>query len=975
MYPFNESKTRLYNNMSYNTTPISERSWSNGIHKKHILGCLVSVALALAAGDRAAAAERVRLPAVADIGVSSVSVGGVDERRLSWGQHETFKLKSVQEMGVVRFDATAAVGRRVVEARLHLHRAGDDRLRWIRVSTVNGDWEEGTTHVAYGPPSGACYDFADWGSRRPWSWVGSQLCDVIMGSGNTLHHWAACREGEEGWVSLPLPPALIYALCIGDSDGLALQDGGDPGLYNNHIHAVQSGGTAPYIEVVLAESLVGAPAVPVVTAEPVVDAPRLEPRSARITIAEATGVSCWRMALDGDPVPRWRVPHPAADGPTVFLLDGLDAGATHRLTVRAVAPSGAESPAATVALAVPPLAGPLPRLASIARPEGDAPAMELQGGSMVWAVPPLVKIDPVSGEPMNQDAAPRGAANVVWDGERVALFGCRGEYVSCQIVIQRPAEAPIRGAVTIETLTGPGGRRIDLSEVELYRTWLAKDRSDRWSPSYCIPHASGAAFGIPDTERGLASQRVQSIYLDLYIPTSAAAGAYSGAAVVAVEGGGSARMPIELQVHGFDMPDKLAFWPQLNCYGWSMPAGMSEVEAYRLVHQHRSVLFRRDYQPQVTGSGADLEIDWTTYDRTVGPLLSGEAFAGNRRAGVPIEALALPFWDSWPTPLTPETYAYRGDWGRHQAKDRAEFQRLMEAVINRHYRSAPPIADGLSQGYRDAFIAAQSQFVQHFREQGWDDTELQCLFMGKSTHRIEYGVNMWWTTDEPYHWSDWQALRYFAQLWTANRARDEEDRWVFRADISRPMWQGQVLDGVVDVIHYGTGAVADPADRRRCRDLAQRGGFDLRVYGNPNRDDRSNGETVAWILDAWGLGANAALPWQTMGNDRSLDEGDRSVSGVAMIAPGDRFGVHAVGDLRLKACRDAEQIIEYLTLFARRHGLHRDEVVAVLRRSLGLSGSTEDGAGADDADALRFTNLSAWQISGLRRSLAEAISP
>ena len=114
----------------------------------------------------------------------------------------------------------------------------------------------------------------------------------------------------------------------------------------------------------------------------------------------------------------------------------------------------------------------------------------------------------------------------------------------------------------------------------------------------------------------------------------------------------------------------------------------------------------------------------------------------------------------WPTNLTPQTYHYAGHWpGKGESRD----------TITQHYLTAPYIGDGLSTEYKDAFAAVEKQFIEHFAAKGWNRTEMQCFFGGKNTHRIDYGSNLWWTTDEPMHWDDWLALQFFDRLWTQGR--------------------------------------------------------------------------------------------------------------------------------------------------------------------------------------------------------------
>jgi len=898
-------------------------------------------------------AQTVRLQATADIWVSSFQ----GEEGFSAGKHPFFKLKTIQELALIRFDAAPALGREVLRARLLVRRAGKDKLRYIRVSTVNGDWEEGTRRERLGPGDGATYDHADGPTRRPWAWPGSQLCDVIMGSGNTLTTWAERRELADGWISVDLTAELIYALAVGDSDGLAAMDGGNPSFENNLVHSVQSRGGEPCIEVELGKPLDAVPAKPSVQARPAPERAHLSNGAIEVTIAPGPNTFCWRVKLNAKPLPRWRIKHPEPEKPVVFCLDDLGPEARCELEVVAVSAGGRTSEPATIAVTASPALRKPPTLEQPRPPAGGAAPLTLGGGVRVWACPGLVKVSPETGDAMSEDTGGRGdyrQANAVWDGKQVRLFGARGETVSFQLVVENPA-----GGALKEIRITPD---LQIGEVEVFRNWYARNRGDRWQPAYCVPLApirEKATFEIPDPVRKLPSQRNQSIYVDVHIPKAAKAGTHVGAVEVRAGGAGGS-IPVSLEVLDFALPDTLCFWPQLNAYD----APKAILDYYRLAHEHRSVLFYRYWRPGLRGSGKDMQVVWDDYDRSVGPLLSGEAFRGCRRPRVPIEAMALPFFDSWPTPLTPQTYHYQGYWPKRG--DPAQ-------GIIEHYLKAPYIGGALSQDYRDAFGAVQRQFIEHFRERGWKETEMQCLFVGKNTHRIQYGVNMWWTTDEPYHWDDWLALQYFCRLWTSGRRAEEAKQWAVRADISRPEWQGRVLDGAVDTVYFGTGAFGSPAMIRRCQALAREAPLDLRVYGSANADNTSNFGTVAWVLHAFLNGASAALPWQALGNEKALDIGDRAVGGNALLAPGDRFGVPVVADLRLKAFRDGEQVCEYLKLVADRYHLNAEQLRAMVLAGVDIEARTAPGAGADNADALTFGRLSAGQLAGLRRALAALI--
>ena len=155
-------------------------------------------------------------------------------------------------------------GREVLGATLFLHRIGDDKLRYLRVSTVNQDWEQGDGAAPYGPPDGATFLMADGSPRthRPWAWPGSTVADVIMSAGNSLGCWAERKELDDGWISVELTPALVYAMAVGDSDGLAVMDGGNAANCDNYISSVQDSGHEPYLTVRLGGPLTAVPGGP-----------------------------------------------------------------------------------------------------------------------------------------------------------------------------------------------------------------------------------------------------------------------------------------------------------------------------------------------------------------------------------------------------------------------------------------------------------------------------------------------------------------------------------------------------------------------------------------------------------------------------------------------------------------------------------------------------------------------------------------
>jgi len=901
------------------------------------------------------------LDATADAWLSDATES---ERNSSGGRVKKFKLKSVQEMAAIRFDVSAVKGKEILNARLFINALQSDRqIRYLRLSTINQNWEEGIGRKAYGPGDGATFNHADHASKRPWAWEGSQFCDAAFSSGQTLSSWAEIEKKKLGWISVEVDPKLIYAMAVGDSDGLAIQEGGTIALFNNFIQSSDSG-QAPFLLIEPGQDLDIVPSLPRVKVEPDPERSSFTDGAIKITIEHDDDVFCWRVCLDGRLVERWRVKHPEPDGPTVFSLENLEPSKECEIEIVAVSKGGGASPPFRAIARTSKALDQPPALGDLAPPGKGSPPPVRNSRMKAWAFPGLVKISPIEAVSMHGDLGSDGvspsSANAVWDGERISLFGIRGEYVDFQLCIEKYVERLENIKIYPPSLKGPDDSVIGGAEIELFKNWYAKTKAELWQPAYQVPLKQGEAFEIPDLDRKIKNQQNQTVYIDVYIPKNAKPGKYSGAIQISAKGVDAFELPVTLEVQDFLMPDELAFLPEMNAYS----IRENYMDFWRLAHQNRCAANFWVFRPKLSGSGKDIKVDWEDYDNIAGPLLSGEAFAGNRRSGRPAECLYLPFSDSWPTPLSKDTYSYDGHWpGKGESRDH----------LVRHYLESPYIGDALSQEYKDAFFAVQKQFIKHFEEKGWNKTEMQLFFGGKKTHRTDYGSNMWWTTDEPCHWDDWLALRFFDELWTKGRTSlgASEKLWPARADISRPQWMGRFMDGVLNISYYG--GFDNLRQYRRAENIKRDSGIEIRAYGSANAHDRSNTETVSLMLSMWLNGAEAFLSWQTQGNDKSLDK-QESAMGNAIFAPGKRFGLPVVGDMRLKAFRKGEQIIEYLALAGKKHNFSRKKLKAIIENALEIKSTSRASSNADNADALMFAPLKAWQITELRKKLLELLN-
>ncbi len=165
---------------------------------------------------------------------------------------------------------------------------------------------------------------------------------------------------------------------------------------------------------------------------------------------------------------------------------------------------------------------------------------------VIWAAGNAVKISP---------DAPKPAATDVWDGERVAITGGRGEWESFQVVVNSDAVRPV--AFQIFDLEGLRGN-VAAANVSIFRElylpvgWPSVDlrtnfttglARGRW-PDPLLPVAGYAE---------VAAAENTVLWFDVYVPPKTAAGKYRGL-IKFKWSGGEYDLPLELTVWDVDFP-------------------------------------------------------------------------------------------------------------------------------------------------------------------------------------------------------------------------------------------------------------------------------------------------------------------------------------------------------------------------------------------------------------------------------------
>ena len=217
--------------------------------------------------------------------------------------------------------------------------------------------------------------------------------------------------------------------------------------------------------------------------------------------------------------------------------------------------------------------------------------------SSVWAVD--------DGEKVRQNDlsywAKSSAANEVWNGSSIGLFGAKNEIVAFQVILESANTSVDNVTVALDSLVNGGsvitntggagdptnfvGKHIELF-VENYTNVTQRSPFDAgYGLANSRPLPDAAFLGpIPDAlvpfeapvktpahgqggaPFSISAGTNQGVWVDIYIPKNAVAGTYAGVVRVIESGVTTYRIPISLKVYGFALPDETH---QRNFFSWS----------------------------------------------------------------------------------------------------------------------------------------------------------------------------------------------------------------------------------------------------------------------------------------------------------------------------------------------------------------------------------------------------------------------
>lgn len=870
--------------------------------------------------------EPIRLPAVKDNSI--VLVDG--EWNHNAGSSPRIRVKGNQHLVVLGFDTQALRGRRVERAVLVCFaedpQVDKAQLHGVTISTLATPWsEEKSTGLTAGDPN-----VIDWG------YPGAKLPVVCGGNSFTLT-WDARQTLREGRYEWELPASLVECLSLGVAHGLVIHEHDVDYSRNPTIFSREQSGRAPYLLVELDSDQEPDP-TPAPPSDLSVEF--VHGSAALLGLRSPESGFAYEVRLNGHELGRHNIPLLQPNTKQSIWLrdlpaDKLKSGPIN-VEVVAINRTGQRSRPAVLTTTWPTTekspAESLSPLSSAAIPKDFS------------VIPVLDKFDR-DGKPIGELPVDYRWRNPVFDGREVRLTAAAGEVVSFQLLL-RGAEAVAVELKWRANQTAPSTMRVDwclANEVE---------SNGRWVPDPLLPMPARVPLD-PNVDKVLVA--------DLYVPFDRPPGECLG--MIQVSDG--REIPVRLEVLPFALPKTATFHCDMNSYG--LPDHVQHYyDLQQVAYDHRVSCNVLHYGHHTAAAGArksnlDMRLGngrrmdnrryddiapgatqayWDDFVTAFDPVLSGSLFKDGHRGPLPLPTFYLTFHESWP--LNCRAY-FNGNPDAYEAFTH-------EPLYSQTYESI----------LRD--------FVRLARERGWNKTEFQVYFNNKGS--LSELTKSPWILDEPAGFWDYRALQFFGELTDRGRTAAANVQVDYRVDISRPEFCRGQLSSRRDLWVVSTWAFQNY--QRLVQDRIKQDGLKVWVYGTANHVHESNRSMQAWALDAWLGGAVGLVPWQTVDKTgQALKQADQL--GLFIFDESEAGQLHIRHSLRLKAFRDAEQLIAYLTELERRESWSRNQTREFVEHYVGWSSSVVKTNDAD-AGTPDFSGVTAVDLDRLRRACIQRLT-
>lgn len=862
-----------------------------------LLSLAVSISLIVSPAADGGVAE---FPATADNSI--VMVDG--EWSLNAGGASRLRIKGNQHIVALGFDLTPLAGKRVTKATLLCH-ADAERLSGVTISTIAAHWSEmGSTGLTAGIAG-----IEGWGSQ------GGRFPAVAGGNSFTLAAQATSPivDGVYRW---EIPVDMVHAMACGVAFGLAIHEHDADYGRNPTIFSREQSGKGPRLVVEYDDAADASPE----TAGSLRVMP-IDRTTAELHLQSPAAGFAYDITLDGEALGRHNIPLVQPGSEQRIPLRDLPASVTqpgpHTIRVTTLSRTGERSKPVEVEVDL--------------FHEAAVPCPEVAWASAVS--PPLkgIRVLPVTdkfddrGEPVGPLPANYATHNSLFDGQRVRLTAAAGEVLGFQL--------RLRGddAVAISCELDETDWRIDCFQA------LYVDAGGRRIPDPLLP--------LPATVP-LATDRDQAIFADIYVPFDAAPGLYKGRVTVS----DGRVVPLELTVLPVQLPRRASFLCEMNSYG--LPDSIDDYYALQqIAYDHRVHANILHYSHHTAAPGSrksnlDMRLRsgrrmdnrrydqiepgakqafWDDFAEAFGPFLDGSCFAEGHRGPIPAPGFYLTFHESWP--LNCRAF-FNGNPDAYEAF------------------SQTPV-------YAETYVTILADFARVAAAHGWHEAGLQVYFNNKGSLHEETKAP--WILDEPASFWDYRALQFYGELTDAGRAEAPAAIDIaYRIDVSRPEYCRGQLAARDDFWVVSSSAFQNY--RRLVTDRIARDGLEAWVYGTSNPVEESNRQLLAWAVDAWQHGARGLVPWQTVDKSgNALKTADQL--GIFIYDKAEDGSLAIRHSARLKAYREAEQLIEYLVLLKQQRNWTPSQMRAFIAHYVPLAGSVRQQHREDAGTAAYASSL------------------
>ncbi|MEZ5944465.1 MAG: DNRLRE domain-containing protein [Planctomycetaceae bacterium] len=876
---------------------------------KCIFGGLVILVL-----SASAFAESVRLPVVQDNSI--VMVDG--EWSVNAGSSGRIRIKGNQHIVAMSFDLSSIRGKKVKRAELVCHVAVET-ISGVTISTIATPWDEMTSTGLTAGINGV----------DGWGYPGARFPAVAGGNAFTLVHQTT-SEPQDGTYHWEVPADMVHAMATNAAFGLAIHEHDADYGRNPTIFSREQSSKQPYLIVEIDDRPDAAPLPPTELKLIPVDS-----HSARLTLKSPAEGFAYEVSIDGQPLGRHNIPLVSpASMQTIHLRDlseSVTRPGTHQVQVITLNRTGRRSKPASVQ-------GELFKIEALHFPQVNQQPARRPTIADVSIIPVTDKYDR-SGQPVGALPEDYRTHNSVFDGQRIRLTAAAGEVLGFQVLLRGTKDVAVR--CQLERLNW----RVDLFQA------VYVPAKGRQVPDPLLP--------LPETIR-LERKTDEAVFVDLYVPFDAAPGDYSGKLTVS----DGREVPIALTVLPVQLPRKASFLCEMNGYG--LPDHVDEFYALQQeAYDHRVHANILHYSHHTAAPGArktnlDMRLRsgrrmdnkrydavepgakqafWDDFTEAFGPYLDGSYFQDGHRGPIPAPGFYLTFHESWPLNC------------------RAYFNGNPDAY--RAFADKPV--------YAETYVNVLTDFARLAKDQGWTDTGFQVYFNNKGS--LHEQTKAPWILDEPAAYWDYRALQYYGELTDRGRQETDDMHIDYRIDISRPEYCRGQLSGRSDLWVVSSSAFQNY--RRLVTDRMEQDGLKVWVYGTSNPVHESNRQLQAWALDAWRHGATGLVPWQTVDKSgQALRKADQL--GLFIFDKDAQGNTVIRHSSRLKAYREAEQLIELLALVQQRQDWSSSQMRAFIDHYVTLSGSVRQ-QNDDDAGTAEYDRHALLQVDTLRQAAIELL--